>query len=140
MRIRKSLSILQYSILVLLIAATAVFFTACGDAEQEADGAEITVIVEVVDPDGASTEHTLTTTALNLADALLEAGFVSGEDSAYGLYIKTVDGVTADYDVDGSYWSLLKDGEYLMTGASDTPIADGEHYELVYESAFAEAE
>ena len=68
----------------------------------------------------------------NLADALLEHELVEGDDSQYGLYIKKVNGILADYDVDQSYWSLCKDGEMLMTGASDTKISEGEHYELVY--------
>ena len=63
---------------------------------------------------------------------LITSGFVSGENGPYGLYIKTVDGITADYDSDGAYWAMYKDGEYLMTGAKDTKIAEGERYELVY--------
>lgn len=134
MRISKKFSFLQYSILVLLIAAAAVFLPSCGEAEEET-GAEITITVEVVGPDGASTEHSVTTASANLEGAFLDSGFVSGDEGPYGLYIKTVDGITADYDTDGAYWSICKDGEYLMTGAKDTPIADGEHYELVYTAA-----
>ena len=59
-------------------------------------------------------------------------GLVEGETGDYGLYIKVVDGLRADYDLDGAYWAISKDGEYLMTGADSTPIADGEHYELTY--------
>ena len=65
-----------------------------------------------------------------LGDALTENNLVSGDESEFGLYIKFVIGMEADYDKDGTYWALSKDGEYLMTGADSTPIADGEHYEL----------
>ena len=133
MRIKKKFSFLQYSILVLLIAAAAVFLSACGESEEET-GTEITITIEVVGPDGTSTEHSVATTSANLEGAFLDSGFVSGEEGPYGLYIKTVDGITADFDTNGAYWGMYKDGEYLMTGAGDTPIADGEHYELVYES------
>ena len=78
-----------------------------------------------------SITFTVNTDADTLADALIEYNLIEGEDSAYGIYIKKVNGILADYDVDKHYWSLLKNGEYLMTGADSTVIADGEHYELV---------
>ena len=36
----------------------------------------------------------------------------------------------ADYDVDRTYWSITKNGEYLMTGADTTPVEDGASYAL----------
>ncbi len=78
-----------------------------------------------------SVVFTILTDAENLADALKEHSLIEGEDSTYGIYIKKVNNILADYDVDGYYWSLTKDGEYLLTGADATEIADGEHYELV---------
>ena len=67
-----------------------------------------------------------------LGDALIAYGLISGEEGAYGLYIKTVNGILADYDVDQSYWAFYKDGEYAMAGIDLTEFLDGEHYELVY--------
>ena len=98
-----------------------------GDAE-----AVITLTVDVQDADGNIETFTVETDADNLADALLGAALVEGEDGAYGLYIKTVNGIRADYELDGAYWALYCNGEMLMSGANDTAIADGEHYELVY--------
>ena len=46
-----------------------------------------------------------------------------------------MDGETADYDVDGSYWAMMQDGEWMMTGVDDTRIQDGDHYEFVYTPA-----
>lgn len=74
----------------------------------------------------------INTDAENLEDALLGAGLVEGEQGAYGLYIKKVNGITADYDVDGAYWAMYKDGEYLTTGANETSVSSGDHFELVY--------
>lgn len=68
----------------------------------------------------------------NLGDALVENDLVSGDESEYGLYIKSVNGILADYDKDQSWWAISKDGEMLSTGADSTPIADGENYELTY--------
>ncbi|MBE6813260.1 MAG: DUF4430 domain-containing protein [Ruminococcaceae bacterium] len=92
----------------------------------------IALTVKVVGADGTENTFTVNTDADNLADALLNANLVDGDDGAYGLYIKFVNGVRADYDLDKAYWSLQKNGELLMTGSHETPIADGEQYELVY--------
>lgn len=89
----------------------------------------VTIEVEVV-AEEKSVTITVHTDKDNLGAALLDNSLVSGDESEYGLYIKFVIGMEADYDKDGTYWSLSKDGEYLMTGADSTPIADGEHYEF----------
>lgn len=91
-----------------------------------------TITVAVVLADGTQNDHTLHTDAENLRGALEEAGLVEGEEGPYGLYITTVDGVTADWDANGSWWCLTKGGEMLETGADDTPIADGDAFELTY--------
>ena len=92
----------------------------------------ITVQVEVKAGDESVT-FTINTDKKTLGDSLLEHELVAGEEGQYGLYIKSVNGITADYDVDKSYWGFYKNGEYMMTGVDTTEIADGEHYELVYE-------
>ncbi len=74
---------------------------------------------------------TINTDAQNLQDALLENSLVEGEDGAYGLFIKKVNGIVADYDEDKSYWAMYKDGEYLTTGANEVVISNDDHYELV---------
>ncbi len=91
-----------------------------------------TAIEVEVKAGGQCVTFTLNTDKENLADALLEHGIIEGEDGPYGIYIKKVNGILADYDVNKAYWSLCRDGEMLNTGASDTKITDGEHYELVY--------
>ena len=93
------------------------------------DGAK-TVMVEVKAEDKSIT-ILVNTDAETLADALLEHELIEGDNTEFGIYIKTVNGILADYDIDGYYWSISKNGEYLMTGADSTFIANGEHYELV---------
>lgn len=90
-----------------------------------------TVKVEVKAGDKAITV-TVHTDADNLGKALTDNKLVSGEDGEYGLYIKVVNGIKADYDTDKAYWAISKDGEMTPTGADSTKIADGEHYELTY--------
>lgn len=64
----------------------------------------------------------------NVGDALLEYGLIAGEDSEYGLYVKTVNGVTADYDTDGTYWAFYVNGDMSSTGVSETPVEDEASY------------
>lgn len=79
-----------------------------------------------------SVTFTIKTDAETLGDALLAHNLIAGEEGQYGLYVKVVNGITADYDVDQSYWGFSKNGEYMMTGVDGTAIADGEVYELTY--------
>ena len=78
---------------------------------------------------GSVTVHEFTTDAEYLADALLEQKIVENNQSSYGLYILTAGGVTAD-ESQQEWWCITKGGESVMTGASETVIADGEIYEL----------
>lgn len=91
-----------------------------------------TTIDVVVEAGEKSIVVTINTDAKNLEDAITGVDLVQGDQSEYGLFIKVVNGITADYDVDQSYWSINKNGEYMMSGAKDTEIADGDKYELVY--------
>lgn len=88
-----------------------------------------TIEVEVK-VDDKSVTFTIKTDADNLGAALLEHSLVEGEHSTYGLYIKKVNGILADYDVNQHYWSLSKSGTALMTGADGESISGGEHYEI----------
>ena len=88
-----------------------------------------TVVFEMVLSDGSREKFELKTDAQYLADALVEAGMI--EYAENGMYI-TINGITADWSVDGSWWNIRKDGEDLMVGMNDQPIADGEHYEAIY--------
>ena len=90
-----------------------------------------TVTVKVI-ADGKSVTFTVKTDAETLGDALLAHNLIAGDEGQYGLYVKVVNGITADYDVDQSYWGFSKNGEYMMTGVDGTAIADGETYELTY--------
>lgn len=117
---------------LMLIAVMAFYLVACDKNEIVNDGEEITITVAVTNKSGETTETEIKTTATNLADALIGVGMIEGYTDTYGFTIIAVNGEVADFNVDSSYWALSKDGEYLMTGASGTPIADGEHYELTY--------
>lgn len=89
--------------------------------------------LEVVDGDGNTTNFTINTTKATVGEALLDEGLIEGEESEYGLYVKTVNGVTADYDVDQTYWAFYIDGEYASTGVDQTNVVDGSTYSFKVE-------
>lgn len=82
----------------------------------------------VVDGEGKSITSTVKTDKTTVGEALVELGLVEGEQSEWGLYVKTVNGVTADYDKDGTYWAFYINGEYAMTGVDATDIEAGATY------------
>lgn len=92
-----------------------------------AGGKQITV--QVVHGDGSAKDFDLRTEQEYLGPALVEGGVVEDNQSAYGLYILTADGETADESAQ-EWWNITRGGESLTTGADSTPIADGERYEL----------
>ena len=93
-----------------------------------------TISVDVTAEDKTVT-FTVHTDAENLRAALEPLGLIAGDESELGLYIKTVNGISADYEADGYYWALYIDGEYAMTGVDTTPVTDGGEYALVREAA-----
>ncbi len=66
----------------------------------------------VVDADGNETNFVVNTDKETVGDALLEQNLIEGEEGDYGLYVKTVNGITADYDTDQTYWAFYVNGEY----------------------------
>lgn len=136
---------------IALVLAVIVCFSACGKDNEPTNGAvpsdtsvrttaegkkEANITVIVKDKDGKAVEIRLATEKKNLADALLDAGLVSGENTSTGLYIKTVNGIRADYEKDNAYWAILdKDGNAALTGASSITVSDGDVYQLVYTAA-----
>ena len=101
--------------------------------ESESTGKTITV--EVIHKDSSTKTFTYTTQEEFLAEVLVGEGLVEDNQGDFGLYILVVDGERADYEQDGAYWSLMKNGEATITGASETPVSDGDSFSLVYTSA-----
>ena len=98
--------------------------------ETEAGGKAFTVLV--VHKDGGEKTFSYVTDAEYLGTVLLEQELIQGEEGTYGLMVSTVDGETADWNVDRSYWALYIGEEYATTGVDMTPVTDGAEYRLVY--------
>ena len=85
--------------------------------------------LEVVLADGSSTEHKVSTDAEFVGEALLAEGLIAGDSGDYGLFITTVNGVTAN-SANQEWWCLTVNGAEWMYGIDQTPVTDGGHYEL----------
>lgn len=87
----------------------------------------------VVDQDGNETQYEIHTDKKTVGEALQDLKLIDGEEGDYGLYVKTVNGITADYDTDGTYWAFYVDGEYAQSGVDMTDITDGASYSFKIE-------
>ena len=95
------------------------------------------IVIKVVDSDKKVTTYELKTDAKYLKEAMDEAEGLtySGTEGDFGMMIDTVNGVRADYTLDGAYWSFLINDEYCNYGISEQPIEDGDVCSIVYTSA-----
>lgn len=87
------------------------------------------VTIEVVIPDEKTQKYSMHTDAQYLGEALTEVNFIKGETSEYGLFITEVKGRIADSSKK-EWWCITKNGEDVYTGVDQTPIVDGDKYEL----------
>ena len=82
----------------------------------------------VVDKDGNETEFEIHTDKKTVGDALEELNLIAGEEGPYGLYVQSVNGITADYDVDQTYWAFYVDDVYAENSVDLTEVTAGAHY------------
>ena len=82
----------------------------------------------VTDADGNNTHFMIKTDKETVGEALVELGLIAGDESEYGLYVKTVNGVTLDWDTHGKYWALYIGEEYALTGVDQVEIVPGTTY------------
>ncbi|MEG1743913.1 MAG: DUF4430 domain-containing protein, partial [Clostridia bacterium] len=77
---------------------------------------------EVVLQDGSKTNFAVKTNEKTVGAALVALKLIDGEDGEYGLYVKTVNGTTVDYDTDKAYWAFYVNGAYASSGVDKTDI------------------
>ena len=78
---------------------------------------------------------TIHTDADNVKDALLEHDLIDGEQQSVGYMMSHINGIRADWDLDGAYWAFYQGGDYMLTGIDSTPIDGDAAYEFVYTRA-----
>lgn len=119
-------TILALAVLVVLVAALfGVYRFTRGTAVQ----GEKTITVDVIHRDGSLKTFEYHTDREYLGETLTDEKLVSGDTGPHGIFITSVDGETAD-DANQEWWCITKDHGQLNTSADQTPIADGDKYEL----------
>ncbi len=111
--------------LVLVVAALIGIYFASRPATSAADK----TITATVVANGEEEAFTIHTDEEYLRGALESIDLIAGEESEYGLFVTTVNGITAD-DANQEWWCFTKGGESLNTGVDSTPIADGDAFEI----------
>ena len=91
-------------------------------------GEGATTLVVEVKADDRQITFTIHTDATTVGAAMQEHDLLEGEESQYGLYVKKVNGILADYDVDQTFWGFYIDGEMALTGVDTTDIEEGVTY------------
>lgn len=86
--------------------------------------------VEVVYADKTTKTVEINTDEEFLRGALEQENLIEGTEGDFGLFVLTVDGVTVNDD-NQEWWCFTKSKEMLMTSVDQTPIADGDHFEIV---------
>lgn len=113
---------------VVLMAAVYLAFAPKGTAYAK----QITITIKNGESEKKEILHT---EQAYLRGALEEKQLVAGEESQYGLFVKTVDGYTAD-DAKQEWWCFTKGGETLTTGVDATPIENGDAFEITLTTGY----
>lgn len=121
--------------LLILIIAAAALFTCYRIWSPEGDTSRKNISVDVIYADQTSDTFSIETEEETLRGALEQEHLVEGTESQYGLFVKTVNGVTAD-DSRQEWWCFTKNGESLETGVDTTMIADGDQYEITLTTGY----
>jgi len=134
---------LSYFLCVMLIAAMALSVLGCNDTGNKTENdptketpveavsigeGSTSFIFEVKDTSGEVKRFKVSTDKTIVGDALSEVGLIEGEQGTYGLYVKTVNGLTLDYDKDGKYWAFYVNDAYATKGVDQTDIVPEDIY------------
>ena len=144
MRVKNMKKLVSWLLCMMLIVAMALTTVGCGTSEKNSGepategqtSGEVTVLGEgktefsftVVDKDGNETAFEIHTDKEMVGEALMELNLIAGDEGAYGLYVKQVNGITADYDVDQTYWAFYINDSYAVSGVDVTAIEAGAKY------------
>lgn len=120
-------------IVAALVVIAAVVIAGFALQPKTQEGAK-TVTIEVVNKAEQTTTYTVHTDAEYLKQVMDEADGLTyvGEEGEYGTMVNTVNGETADYSVDSSYWAFYVNDDYCNYGISEQPVADGDTFRIVY--------
>lgn len=119
-------------VLAVLVAAMALVYHFYGPSAEQGTKK---ITVDIVFAQGDTKTVKIKTDAEYLRGALEEEDLIKGSESAYGLFVTSVDGVEAD-SAKEQWWCFTKNGEALSTGVDTTPIRDGDKFEITLTTGY----
>ncbi len=148
MKMTRSKKALSFILCIVLIVAIALITTACNGNKTNdttttsesmvstTEAPKATVLGKgetkfnftVTDLEGKETVFEISTDKKTVGEALLDLELIAGDPGDYGLYVKTVNGITLDYNKDSAYWAFYANGEYATSGVDLTNIVEGTTY------------
>ncbi len=87
-------------------------------------------VFRVHDENGHITPFIIKTDKTIVGEALQEYGLIEGDEGNFGLYVKKVNGIFAEYETTGNYWAFYIGDSYAAQGIDMTEIVNGEVYSL----------
>lgn len=119
---------------LVLVALLALFAFLFATFREKPVAGSKNITIEVIDQNAEVKTYELSTDADFLQQAIEETEglTVTGIDGDYGLMVDTVNGIRADYTLDGAYWSFHVNGNYCNYGLSEQPILDGDAFQIIY--------
>ena len=92
------------------------------------------ITIEVINQAEEVTVYNIKTDAEYLRQAMQEAEGLTfvGVEGPYGLMVTTVNDETADYNVNGAYWSFIVNGQYCNYGIDQQPVNDQDIFQIIY--------
>lgn len=123
----KHKKILGVAALLLLAAAMLLAYFSFRETPQAADKL---VDVVVIDNTGSVTAYTVGTDALYLRQVMEQAEGLTFEMED-GM-VHTVNGLRADYVLDGAYWGFFVNDQYCSYGIEQQPVENGDVFSIVY--------
>lgn len=136
---------MKKSVIILTVVALMLCFVSCKKSntsneiwkdaiyteDTEIGNGEKTITFTVTALDKSVT-FTVSTDKKTVGEALSEYDLLEGEQGPYGLYVKKVNGMRADYEKDNAYWSFMIDGKASMEGVDLTELEDEGSYGFTY--------
>ncbi len=137
----RKLSVMSCILCIVLIAAMALCTIGCTDNKTPDTSTAMSTLTggdygegataftfTVTDNEGKETVFQIHTDKTTVGEALQELNLIAGEEGAYGLYVKTVNGMTFDYDKDGKFWAFYENGTMAAKGVDQTEIIPDAFY------------
>ena len=118
-------------ILVIIISA---FSRLILKQENQVQKGDKVISVTIINEDKTQKLFKISTDSKTLGGALLQRNIVTPEEYKNGFYTQ-INGIRADYKLDGAWWCFTQNGEELIKGANYHYIKDGDCFEITHTPA-----